>query len=417
MLKKATTFLSSEVVSVLLTALTGFLIIHHLSKEVYGVYGFIVTAIALVISFSEIGMNHCFLPLVGYENVNQFKIQQVYVFFKRIRNKLIIVSSFLVILPTFWLMYTKDWLSNTYSLAVILMLIGAVLEVNNQLLRQRATAFHNYKLVSKINLYSSFFRSAFIILSIFILPKSYIVISLALSSISGPLIGIWAYNKDINFDNLSNVMSDTLEFKDLNIAFRKLYNPLFFPAFLFILYGSFGSIAIAWFGNLIAIANVNAAARLGMALILVDKFVGMFVVPKLAQTNDTAVYFNLFKKYLLFFIGIISLIVLSAKLFPELWLLLIGTKYNDLKDILWISFSALVLLSLSGFVFSCMAARGYTSNQLPILIVAIMVQFSAIYFLGMETARSVFLISLMTSSIFAIGQMILFIQKYKTFNL
>ncbi len=417
MLKKATTFLSSELVSVLLTALTGFLIIHHLSKEVYGVYGFMVTAISLVIAFSEIGMNHCFLPLVGYENVNQYKIQQVYIFFKKIRNKLIILSSFLVILPTFWLMYTKDWLNSTYSVAIVLMLIGAVLEVNNQLLRQRATAFHNYKLVSKINLYSSFFRSTFIIFSIYLLPKSFIVISLALSSISGPLIGIWGYKKDTNFHKLSNVISDTLEFKDLNIAFKKLYTPLFLPAFLVVIYGSFSSLAIAWFGDITAVANVNAAGRLGMALILVDKFVGMFVVPKLAQTIDIKVYFNLFKKYLVFFIGIIALIVLSAKLFPELWLLLIGTKYNDLKEILWISFSALVLLNLSGFVFSCMAARGYTSNQLPILIVAIMVQFSAIYFLGMETARSVFLISLMTSSIFAIGQIILFIQKYKTFNL
>jgi ABC-type siderophore export system fused ATPase/permease subunit len=64
-----------------------------------------------------------------------------------------------------------------------------------------------------------------------------------------------------------------------------------------------------------------------------------------------------------------------------------------------------------------MAARGFTGNQLPILVIAIIVQFSSIYFLGMETAKAIFLISLMTSSIFALGQIILFVHKYKTFNL
>jgi O-antigen/teichoic acid export membrane protein len=414
MFKKATTFLSSELISVLLTALTGFIIIQHLSKDVYGVYGFLVAAISLMTALSEIGMNHCFLPMVGYENVNESKIQQVYIFFKKIRNKLIILSAVVVIIPTFWLLFTKQWLTPIYSTAIILMMIGAILEVNSQLLRLRTTASNNYKLVSKINVYTSFIRTVFIVGSIYLLPENYVVLSLAFSPITGALIGIWAYNHDSNFEAIKQTILSAVDFETLNKNFRKIYNPLFLPAFLYILYGSFGSMAIAWFGNLNAIANVNAAGRLGMMLILVDKFVGMFIVPKLAQTSSGTVYFALFKKYLLLFLVLIILIVLSVKLFPEFWLLLIGSKYNDLKDILWLSFAATVLLNLSGFIFSCMAARGFTGNQLPILVIAIIVQFNGIYFLGMETAKAVFLISLMTSSIFALGQLILFVKRYKT---
>lgn len=413
MFKKVTTFLSSEILGVLLTALTGFIIIQHLSKDVYGVYGFLVAAIALMTSLSEIGMNHCFLPMIGYENVNETKIQQVYVFFKTIRNKLILLSATVVIIPTFWLLYTKQWLTPIYGTAIILMMIGAILEVNSQLLRLRATASHNYKLVSKINVYTSFIRTIFIVGSIYILPEKYVVLSLAFSPITGALIGIWAYNNDSNFEAIKQTVLNAIDFESLNTTFRKIYNPLFLSAFLYILYGSFGSMAIAWFGNLNAIANVNAAGRLAMMLILVDKFVGMFIVPKLAQTSSGTVYFELFKKYLLVFLVVIVLIVLSVKLFPELWLLLIGSKYNDLKDILWLSFAATVLLNLSGFIFSCMAARGFTGNQLPILVVAIVVQFVSIYIIGMQTAKAVFLVSLLTSSVFALGQLILFVHRYK----
>jgi O-antigen/teichoic acid export membrane protein len=416
MLKKVTAFLGSEIISVLLTALTGFLIIQHLSKETYAVYGFLVAAISLITALSEIGMNHCFLPLIGYENVNDLKIQQVYVFFKKIRNKLIILSTIVVILPTLWLLHSKQWLNGVYSIALLFMLIGAVLAVNNQLLRLRSTACHNSKLVSKANIYSSIFRSLFIISCIYVMPEWLLIISLAFASILGPLIGIWVYLKDGDFDAIKHTILDTIDFNEMKLDFRKLYNPLFLPNFLYILYGSFGAMAIAWFGNLNAMANVNAAARLGMMLILVDKFTGMFITPQLSQTKDTGTYFSLFKKYLLLFLAVIVLIVASAYFFPELWLLLVGAKYNDLKDILWLSFAGVVLMNLSGFIFSCMAARGFTANQLPILVVAIMVQFSSIYFLGMETAKAVFLISLMTSSVFALGQLILFIHKYKTFN-
>lgn len=400
----------SEVVSILLTALSGFIMIQHLPKETYGVYGFLITAVTLIIGLSEIGINHCFLPLLGHTDVSLNRVNAIKHLFRVRRMRLLLISLILVILPTLWLLYQHHWLNVTYTISLICMLTGGYIAVNEQLYRQKYTALQNSSIIAKSTSFSSVVRTIWILLVLYLAPEKSIIILLSLSGAIGSFIGLCIYKW---LQKKEKTVGRTVEYNNLDKDLDSIYKPLRLAAFLYILYANFGGMAIGWFGNTTTMANVNAAGRLGMCLVLVDRIVGIFIMPRLAQAPTANKYITLLRNSLFTYLGFVSLIVFSAWLLPEVWLLLIGKKYNDLKDILWLCFLGVILSNLSGFVFTCMTARGFTSNQLPIFITAMVLQIFAIYFLGMYTAKAVFMISIITSSVFAIGNIFLLVIRLK----
>ena len=154
-----------------------------------------------------------------------------------------------------------------------------------------------------------------------------------------------------------------------------------------------------------------------MILSIADRVVGAFVLPRLAQAPNSQSYMKMNWLCHAVFFGALLMILFTAWAFPRPWLLLLGDKYFGLKDILWLSFLGPILMNVSGFTFSTLSSRGYTANQLPILMTGILVQFITIYWLGMKDARSVFIIGAITAAVFAFGQFILLVIKTREIHL
>ncbi len=412
--KQISKLVGVEIISIFLTAVTGFLMLRQLPKDVYGVYSFLVLGINLIVGLSEIGMNHCFLPLVGYKNVSVEKVVAVQSIFKERRLRLFLFSLLLVSPCTLYLGYKKGWLELIYFLGFVCLLLGAYFTINEQLNRQKFIALHLSEIITKSTFISTITRTILVLSSLYVMNDSLAFIVLSCSAGIGSFAGIWVYDKAKIEKSTNNYHYDS---NLLKIELEKLYKPLRIPALFYILYSNFGGYLIGWFANINIVADVNASGRLAMFLLIIDRISGVFVMPRLAQATSLQRYFKMVFFCLVIYLFIVLFVILSAWKFPEAWLLLIGDKYYNLKNILWLSFLGSIISNFSGFIFTCLTSRGYTSNQMTILICSTIVQLLAIYYLGMNNAFSIFIVSALTASVLAIGQIVILLLKVREYLL
>ena len=407
--------LASESGAVVLTAIAGFYMLHVFPKAEYGIYAFFIATVNLIIGLSEIGINHCFLPTVGSDNVTPAKVGAVMHLFLKRRFTLILISSLIVVPVTLYLAYRQSWLTPWTFSAFALMLLSIGLSVNEQLWRMGFTALKQTKAIGKATVSNAFTRFAWIIGMAFSIKGSMLMLPMAASGLLGSAAGLAVYRRS-NLGGLV-IASEREELQtSLEERFQKIYSPLWVPALSWVLYTNFGNLAIGWFAKVETVADVNAAGRLVMVLMIIDKMVGVFVLPQLAQYKTEAEYWNsLIPLQLVYIIGVGAL-VFSAWWLPDLWLLLLGNKYSNLAPLLWLAMLGPVLANASGFTFSCLASRGYTGNQMPILSAAILVNVFLIMSLGMATARNAFLINAICSAALAVGQWTLMLKWFIHFK-
>ena len=408
-------FTGAEVANILLTAVAGFLMVRHISKTTYGVYAFLTTGVTLIISLSEVGINHCFLPLIGYLDVSLERVNAVFKVFKLRRIHLLSISCLLIIPFLLYFMYKNNWITVTYLLAVTGMLIAGYYTVNEQLYRQKFTALHQSNTVSNATFTNGLIKAIWTILALFCFAEPITIVLLACNGLAASVVSIWIYKRAENAHFPASQPS-TIDLSELRQELKKIYDPLKLAAFIYILYASFGNIVIGYLGNVITLADVNATGRLTMSLIIIDRIAGAFIMPKLAQARTFNKYKNMVVGVHLIYCFFAILIVCSAWLFPTPWLFLIGEKYNNLKDIIWIAFLGAILTNLAGFSFTCLTSRGYTSKQMPILLAGVISQVIAITCLGMHTTIRVFIINLITAFVFAAGNVLLLyfqLRKYR----
>lgn len=404
----------TEVLGILLTAVTGFVTIHFLPKEIYGNYIYIVSAINFLLALSELGINHCFLPAVGVRVEEEGYIKAVSRVILSQRFRFWFLSCLLVVPYWGWTSFQQGWLQPLGILTFLILLAGSWLGLNDQMLRMNAAVKRWTATVARSNFSSTVARTVFLFGSFLLISPHHVLPAIALASVVGTLASIATYRHcgfTLPFGKKEAAVDNEAE---INQHVQSILKPLVLPSLIFVLYSNFGGMILGWISNGKVIAEAGAVARLAAVLLIIDRLSALFVSPSLARAKTELEYRFLALRFQCVYLLMVCLIELSVLIFPSAWLLLLGHKYSNVLSILWLGTLGPILMNISGFTFTMMSCRGYTKNQLPITLFSFGLQILLYVSWGASDVRHVFIINICTAAVFVIGQYVLFIRRLCT---
>ncbi|MDR3775313.1 MAG: hypothetical protein P4K97_00320 [Terracidiphilus sp.] len=155
---------------------------------------------------------------------------------------------------------------------------------------------------------------------------------------------------------------------------------------------------IAVFGHVGQIAEVAAAGRIGQLFLLLNSSNGVLVTPFFAKTP----HYLFRKRYVnaLCAVGAVSILVaVSAKVFPGLYLLLLGARYSNLTVQIQLVVYASAIGYFAGAMWSVAVARKWIfwwSGSLQ-MILLILIQVICVAFLPLSTSQGVLKMNIYTA--------------------
>jgi|GEM_PF-5987619 len=403
----------TEGLGIALTAITGFVIIHFLPKDVYGNYVYIISTINFLVALSELGINHCFLPVVGTRVEDEEHIRGVTRVILSRRFRFWFCACVLVVPYWAWTSFQQGWTQPTGIVAFVILLMGSWLGLNEHMLRMNAAVRNRPQMVAQSNLSSAVARSICLLGSFLLLAPRHVLPALALASVIGTVASMATYRRcGLSLPTLKKSEKDV----KINEHFEAILNPLVLPSLILVLHSNFGGMILGWISHGKVIAEAGAVSRLALILLIIDRLTALFVSPRLARAKTESEYRSLALRFQGAYLLIVMLIEFSLLIFPTAWLLLLGEKYSDLRSILWLGTLGPILMNLSGFTFTMMSCRGHTKNQLPITLLSFGLQILLYVVWGAPDVWHVFIINICTAATFLIGQYFLFTQRLMGFH-
>ncbi|WP_157974431.1 lipopolysaccharide biosynthesis protein [Lewinella sp. IMCC34183] len=146
---------------------------------------------------------------------------------------------------------------------------------------------------------------------------------------------------------------------------------------------------IAFFSDTESMAQIGALSRLMVLLTLVRMLVDLLVTPRYARlSDDTRTVVVRFFQVIALLLGISSLIVLGVYLFPDVFLWILGKKYNNLEyEVVLMTISSCLSL-MSGSLHALTISRGLIPNPYVMIAFTILSQVFVLYFLVDYTTLS-----------------------------
>jgi len=90
-------------------------------------------------------------------------------------------------------------------------------------------------------------------------------------------------------------------------------------------------------------------------------------------------------------------VLLTAFVFPQYWILLLGKQYESMTSVVWMVFLASIVMNASGFAFRTLSVRGATAGQTYSIPVTLITQVLYLWLVGVSDLRSVLGFGIATS--------------------
>lgn len=201
-------------------------------------------------------------------------------------------------------------------------------------------------------------------------------------------IQFWLLEKWVKPQVTWDALPDS-EFRSEILANVKRQAPL---TIYFCIQGQLGIWLISIFGNVEGIAEVGALGRIGMIFSILSATTSALVVPRFARSQDPdkvrSIYFNIMGVSLIF----LSIGTLLCWWIPGPLLWLLGPKYDQLGDLVWLVVLAAGTSSLAALVYSLNVSKAWIPRASIVLPIAVVSQVLLCFAFDLTTVRGVLLI-------------------------
>jgi hypothetical protein len=116
-------------------------------------------------------------------------------------------------------------------------------------------------------------------------------------------------------------------------------------------------------------------------------------------TNSTRLQQLIIKVHFVYLFSM-ALLLLSAVVLPQVWILLLGVQYAAQQHLIWMAFLPAILMNGSGFAFTTLSSRGYTTKQVYAIPLILAVQAIYLWFVGMRDTPSALGFSIASSAVY-----------------
>lgn len=404
-----------ESLGVILGGIAGLLIVNFLPKEQYAAYTFLISCMTLMLGITDTGLAHCCLPLVGQRTTDVPWVvgacRQVF----RKRGWLL-VASFIIVVP-YWIFSSRQhgWSGGGYWLASAVIVLALLMTLREHYAQVVLLILGHIGTLNRTAFMVHGVRMSMVAAALFLLPPSAYSLAAVLGATAvASFAGLTLLQRAFKANGVSG--HPPLSHEQATAADREIYRiakPLVLPAIFYQFQGVITVFIVSLFGTAAMLAEVGALGRIAMMLVVFDRVAAMLLFPVIAKAPDGERLATMVIRAHLGYLGIMSVVFLSAVLFPDYWILLLGKQYAAQAPVLWMAFLSTLLMNCAGFAFSTLASRGHTVRQTYIIPFVLLVQVSYLAVFGVADLRAVLGFGLATCLANALYQYAMLIHWFR----
>ncbi len=382
----------------LVNLLASLFLVHTLSVESYAQFGLAFGFQATVAALMDFGFANTVIPLVGEQAENRAVVGRYVRAAKHLRDRSFLFLAPFAALAFFAVVYRHHWSWSVQLLLLLSVLIslysgGQVSYYSAPLfLYRRLREFYVPQTISGVG------RLA-----------GYLVLHAVKGLNAWTAAGLSACNVTVNGSLLGKESRKLLDWPEHDdpVADREVLKYIL-PAAPAIIFAAFQSqislFLISLFGKTVNIAQVAALGRLGQLLAVFTLFNGVVIEPYMARLNRDRVL-SAYLRFIVLAIACCIPVVAFAFIFPQPFLWLLGSRYQDLGSLVgWVVLSS-CMNYVAGLAWIMNRARKWVfwSGSVLEVVLLLVVQTAFVAYVGVRNTRSAVLFSVASSICYIIA--------------
>jgi len=413
LLRKTALIGSVEALTILISAAAGLLIVNVLPKEDYAFYTVIIACMTMAAGITDMGLVHCTMPIVGQRSNEVYWVLGVSRRVFRRRWALLAAGSVFIVPYWWYLVHQHHWLATDYMAASLVTVGTLMLILHENFLSSMLVILNRVSQLTRPRLYAAIIRGvATCLVLVPFATKS--VTLLQLANLLPMVFLVVVYSIYLKNDMRGGQPLTRQERVDVDSSITKMARPLYLSAIFFQFQGIVTIFLVSLFSTTTVLAEVGASGRLAMLLTIVDRVAGILFFPALARLPAGSQLTSMVLRGHAAYLGVLGLALLSAVFLPQYWVLLLGSKYENLEPLLWMVFLTVFFMNGAQFCFLTMASRGHTSRQTATIPAVVSVQIAYLALFGAADLKAVLGFSVATAFVhFAYQYSLLLSRMYK----
>ena len=172
----------------------------------------------------------------------------------------------------------------------------------------------------------------------------------------------------------------------------------------FSIQGQLSVFILAFLGYIQFVSEVGALNRLAQLLTILMLLNGFIIQPMFARITERGHFILMTSKIAFIFLIFSSVCMASVYLIPEVWLALLGEKYNNLHTELPLAVLTALLNLLGGTIYTLVIARRSTRGQWMYVAIGLFSQILFLLIVGIDTTFDAMLLGLLSVIAYALTQ-------------
>lgn len=387
--------------------LAGIIIVRSLPKEDYALFMIVNTIGPVMNMLSDVGISSSLSAIGGRFWQDDARMGSLLATAMRLRWRLIWISAAIVTPFLGWMLW-KNHASAAVAIALILLtLVGVILQLNSGVLGVLLSLRQQVSRMQRLALLG-------------IIPRLVLILVLsAVGWLNAPLVvaagtvGValqfWLLKQWVCAQVSPTSLPDP-HFQEEMIGIIKRQAPL---TIYFCIQGQIGIWLISIFGNVHSVAEVGALGRIGMIFSILISTTSALVIPRFARCQDPIRLRSHYMMILLGFTGILALSTLFTWLFPSPLLWLLGSKYAQLNDLVWLAVLATGSSTLGGMLYTLNVNKGWIPPAAIVVPVDIVNQIALCLAFNLSSVRGILLIGVFAPVIPGLINLVFGIRKLR----
>ncbi|MEJ8820809.1 hypothetical protein WKW80_02010 [Variovorax humicola] len=397
-LRQALAVGSVESLGVVVGGLAGLLIVNLLPKDQYAQYTFLITCMTWMLGITDVGLAHCCLPLVGQRaSETPWVVGVCYQVFRK-RGWLLCLGT-LIVVPYWWVTtHQHGWSDWPYWIASACMLVLVFFSLSAFYSNTVLLILGHIATLNRVNFYGLATRALLIAAVLLLLPvASYSIAAVVAATLAASMLSVVLYRRGLAAHEVRPHVLAKAEAAAVDAAMYRMAKPLVLPALFFQFQGVITVFIVSLFGTASMLAEVGALGRIAMLLIVFDRVAATVLFPAIARAADGPRLVLMVLRAHAAYVGIMLMVFLSALLWPQYWMLLIGPHYKGQQSLLWMVFLSTLLLNCAQFAFMTLTSRGHTRHQTFVVFFVLALQVLCLSVFGVRSLQAVLALGVATS--------------------
>lgn len=380
-------FLAGQGLTQLTNLVTGLLLLRLLPLEQYALYTIANVMLGMASVLADLGLSHGVMSIGARLREDRTSLSRLIASAQRYRWVLGSVAIVLLFVLTPFMTGKHGWSATQIGTVLLIITLSIWVRLVIDLRGTVFEIYHDADSVTRTDLPAALLRLAVTGISCAMFPLA--VVALAANLFSLMVQSLLVARRARRYIDFS-APGDPAHSQ----ALKRFFFPLIPSTLYYAFQGQISIFLISLFGSSTAIAQVGALGRLGQILGVLGALNGFFVLPYFARIASR----ELFVKRAALLLGALFLfggiLVLSAYVVPDWWLLILGQHYNDLYRELPVAIAASMIAFIAGIPYTLLIAKGATAGQHFLIYANLSIQVAFIGLIGVQSTYEAFLLNL-----------------------